>query len=168
MDTKDEMFLAHLRRNSRATLTEISKHTDIPISTLYDRLHVLQAEVIKKHTSIIDFTQLGYGCRASIVLKVRKEIREKMKEYLRKHQCVNSLLKINNGYDFMVEGVFVNVKALEEMLDELEQRFEILEKHVYYVIEDISRENFLADPALANISGKPGRRQREKTGKEGE
>jgi Lrp/AsnC family transcriptional regulator, leucine-responsive regulatory protein len=157
MDQKDTVFLAHLRRNARATLTDIGKKTGIPISTLYDRLQNLQENAMVKHTSLIDFSKLGYACRASIVFKVARESREPLSEYLRKHPAINALMKINNGYDFMVEGIFPNVKQLESMIEDLEERFTIIEKHVYYIIEDIVRENFLADPLTARFVDIPNR-----------
>ena len=151
MDKKDALFVAHLRKNARATLTDISRRTGIPISTLFDRLHQLEERLVLKHTSLVDFAKLGFGCRASIVLKVGRERRDDLKAYLAKHPAVNSLLKINNGFDLMVEGIFIDVKALEFMLEDLEQKFPIIEKHVYYIIEDIAREHFLADPQLVRL-----------------
>ncbi|MAG39313.1 hypothetical protein CMO90_04475 [Candidatus Woesearchaeota archaeon] len=145
MDKKDKVFLAHLRENARKSLTDISKQTKIPISTLYDRLKNLRKNIINKHTTLIDFTMMGYLCKANIIIKVDIEDRESAKEYLLYKEEVNSLFKINNGYDFLIEGIFRHVKEMEDFMDLFERKFKILAINVYYVIEDIKRETFIAN-----------------------
>jgi len=150
MKQKDLSFIAHLRKNARETLTTISKKTNIPISTLYDKLKSLESSIITKHTTIIDFAKLGYLCRANIILKVDIDDRDAVKNYLICNESVNSVFKINNGYDFMVEGVFKHVKEMEDFLEMFERKFKIINKNVYYVIEDIKREAFLGEPQILN------------------
>ena len=145
MDKKDIKFLTHLRNNARETLTMISKKTGIPISTLYDRLKIHEKNLITKHTALIDFAKLGYLCRAHIAIKVTIDEREAIKEYLMKQNCVNSLYKINNGYDYLIEGVFLHVKEMEDFLERFEQKYKVMEKNVHYIIEDIKRESFMTD-----------------------
>ncbi|MBU1030460.1 MAG: Lrp/AsnC family transcriptional regulator [Nanoarchaeota archaeon] len=151
MQKKDLLFLTHLRQNARETLTRISKRTDIPISTLYDKLKTLEKSLITKHTTLIDFTKLGYLCRANITIKVNITDREEVKKYLQCQENVNSLFKINNGYDYLIDAVFKHVKELEDFLEKLEQKFPVNEKQVYYIIEDIKREAFLSDPEIVNM-----------------
>jgi DNA-binding Lrp family transcriptional regulator len=139
----DLKLISHLRKNSRQTLTEISKETRIPISTLYDKLKVHENSVILKHTTLLDFSKLGFNCRANILLKAAREERDKLGSYLKAHPSINNLYKINNGYDFLAEGVFYNVKELEDFMDTLDKTFPIEEKKTHYVIEDLKREEFL-------------------------
>ncbi len=144
----DLLFLTFLRQNARETLTRISKKTGIPISTLYDKLRQQEKSLIMKHTTLIDFTKLGYNSRANIMLSTAKEDRDKLRSYLKEHSSINSLYKVNNGYDFMAEGVFENVKELEDFIEELEEKFNLQEKKVFFIIEDVKRENFLSRPEL--------------------
>lgn len=139
------MLLTALRKNSRSSLTEISKSIQVPVSTLFDAMKNQTPSFVKKYTCVLDFEKIGFSCRAHVVLRVRKEDREVLKKYLLKHQNVNSVYKINNGYDFLVEAVFKELRGLEEFTETLEARFRIKEKKVYYIIEDIAREMFLAD-----------------------
>jgi DNA-binding Lrp family transcriptional regulator len=146
--SNDVLFISYLRNNARETLTKISKKTRIPISTLYDKLRLNQNHIITKHTTLIDFSKLGYNCRASIALKVEREEREPIKEYLMKNTSVNNLFKINNGFDYLLDAVFRNVKEMEDFLDILQSKFKILEQKTHFIIEEIERENFLANPEL--------------------
>ena len=145
---KELMILKHLRKDGRAKLVDIAKDTQIPISTIFDYVRKENGKLIKKFATILDFTRMGYNTRAHIVLRINKDHREKMREYLCDNQNVNSIYKINNGYDFLIEGVFREVKDLEEFLDKLEERFEIKQKNVYYIIDDIKREEFMANLVL--------------------
>lgn len=151
MDPKDLLFIAHLRKNARETLTNISKHTNIPISTLYDRLKVHENSIIKKHTTLLDFEKLGFSCKAKIILSVERQERQKIEEYLMKHMNVNSLFKINNGYDYLIEGIFCNVKEVDDFINNLSDKFKITEQKTFFVLNDIKREGFMSDPELVNL-----------------
>jgi len=148
---KDLLIMSHLRNNARKNLTCISKETRIPISTLFNRLKNFESHFIKKHTAILDFSKLGYGAVAKIMIKVKKNHKIELASYLQKNPNINSLVKITNGYDFFVEGVFESIFELEDFLESIEDKFKIIKKNVYYVIEDIKREEFLADHQLVNI-----------------
>ena len=141
----DLKLIAYLRKNARQTLTDISKKTRIPISTLYDKLRMHENSVILKHATLIDFSKLGFNCRANLLLRTNKESREKLGSYLKAHPAVNNLYKINNGFDFLVEGVFTHVKELEDFIEELERNFLLEEKKTHYIIEDLKREDFIPE-----------------------
>ena len=83
MNKKDLLILSNLRKNARMSLTNMSKSTHIPISTIFDRLKLHESGLIKKHTSLIDFEKLGFNTRANVCIKVDKEKREEIKEYLK-------------------------------------------------------------------------------------
>jgi len=148
---KDLLILSNLRKNARMSLTNMSKATSIPISTIFDKLKVHENNIIKKHTALIDFEKLGFSTRANICIKIDKEKRNEAKEYLIKHQNINSVFKINNGFDFLIEAVFKHIKDLEFFLDTLEERFNVVETQIYYLIEDIKREDFMADPRILEL-----------------
>lgn len=149
MNRKDLKIIAHLRKDARMPLTKMSRSTQIPVSTIFDRLKHNEAGVIVKHTTLLDFSKLGYHTRASIVLKVDRGDKEKLQQYLERCNAVNSLYRINNGYDFMVEGIFEQIKDMEEFLDKLDTEFNILDKKAFYMIEDLKKEAFMSNPYLS-------------------
>lgn len=147
---KDLLILAHLRNNARETLTNLSKKTSIPISTIYDRLK--ETSIIKKHTCLIDYPLLGYNTRAQIVIKIGKKNKHIIQDTLMAMENVNSVYKINNGYDYMLDVIFRNIKELENFLEELEEGFTIKAKQVYYVIDNIKSETFMSKPELIKVA----------------
>lgn len=148
---KDLVLTAYLRQDSRIPLTTLSRKTGMPVSTIFDRIKACQGSLILKQTALLDFARLGYSARATAMLKVRKESKEQLREHLAKSFNVNSLYKINNGYDFMVEFVFRNIQELEDYLDLLDERFAVKVKDIHYIIEEIKRENFLCEPDFIDM-----------------
>lgn len=148
---KERLLLSHFRRNARASLTAISRRTRVPVSTIFDKLKHYEQSFIKKHATLIDFSKLGFLTRANVLLKVAVEHRPLVKEFLMKHDHVNSLFKVNNGFDFLAELVFQHIKDLEDFLEMLESKYQVLDKNVFYIIEDICREEFMAKPELVEL-----------------
>ena len=151
MRKKDILVLSNLREDARKTLTELSKATKVPVSTIYDKIREFQNGIIKKHTTIIDFSKLGFNTRANIAVKINKEQKEEFRNFVVKSFHVNSVYKINNGYDFLVECVFRHIKEMEDFMEDMDQKFKIKNKQVYYLIDEIRRESFLADPKCVDF-----------------
>lgn len=143
LEQKEKVFIGYLRNNARVNLTSVARKTGVAISTLHDRLRNGEKTFIRKHVSLLDFGKLGYPCQAQVMLKVDREKRDVLKAFLLKNEKINSLMKINNGFDFMAEVICENMQELEEFLEHLDQKCKILEKQVFYVIEEIVREKFM-------------------------
>ena len=82
------------------------------------------------------------------MLKVDRLQRDDLRSFLVAHANVNCVFKINNEYDFIAETVFKNIRDVEEFKEKLEERFPLQGLKIFYVVEDLKREGFLADPLL--------------------
>lgn len=153
MNKKDLLVLSNLRQNARETLTRMSRKTGIPVSTLFDKIKLRMNGIIMKHTCLIDFTKLGYKTRANILIRVKKEQREVFKDYVLKENSINSAYKVNNGYDLLLEGIFRDIEDIESFFERLEKDFDIEAKEVYYVINEIKKEEFLSKPEFVKMFG---------------
>jgi len=145
MNQKIIQLLSYLRNNSREKLTTISKKTNIPISTLFDMLNEMQGTIIKNNTILLNYEILGYHTRAHVFLKVSNNDKEKLKEHLICNNNVNSIYKINNGWDFIVETVHKSIKELDQFLENVNNNHAIEKKEIHYLIEDVKREGFIVD-----------------------
>ena len=150
MEKEDLLILSHLRENARKNLTGISKSTGIPISTIFDKLKKYEGDCIIKHTAMLDFAKLGYEVKVHIMMKVPKESREDLKESLLKDARINSVYRINNGYDFMVEAFFRNMKEVNDFSECLE-KFKVKDAEEYFVLEEIKKESFMSDPQSVGL-----------------
>tara|TARA_Y100000310_G_scaffold329346_1_gene399007 strand:- start:851 stop:1330 length:480 start_codon:yes stop_codon:yes gene_type:complete len=148
---KDLPILANLRKNGRISLTKISRKTGVPISTIFDRMKHHWGRGIKKYTALLDFNEFGFTTRVHLLVSLPKDKRDEARIFLMKHQNVNSLYKINNNFDFLVEAVFKHIKNLEDFIDALETRFLTETVEVHHIIDDIKRESFMEDSKLAKL-----------------
>jgi len=82
----------------------------MPISTIFDRIKKYQNTFIKRNTILVDFKRMGYELRVNILIKTKPESRADLRKYFETHFNVNTVYRINNGYDFMVEVLFKNLK----------------------------------------------------------
>jgi Lrp/AsnC family leucine-responsive transcriptional regulator len=144
---KDLLMLCFLRRDARIKLTELSRATRIPVSTLFDRLRFLEsAGIIRKHAALIRFEDFGFSARALVLLSAKKSSRERLLEVLSKSREANSLFRVNNGWQFLAEVVCPGIREVEEFLQGLEGKAEVSGKRVFYVVEELKREAFLSNP----------------------
>ena len=151
INKKDLVVMAYLRQDSRMKLTKMSRLAKLPVSTIFDRMKYHEGGLIRRHVCLLDFPKLGFHTRANVMLGVGKHDKEQVKEHLQKSQNVNSIYRINNGFDFLVEVVFRNINDLEGFLESLECRFDIKQKKVHYIIDDIKREAFMSNPATIDM-----------------
>ncbi len=145
---------AFFRQNGRMKLSRMSRATGIAVSTLFDWVREPAELGIRRFCALIDFPSLGFSTCATILFKADKERREELKRYLLKSQSVNSLMRINNGYDFLAECVFRDMRELEEFCEVLERNYRIRGKEVHFTVEELKREDFFSDLKFASGSVK--------------
>ena len=144
MKNHDAIIVSLLRENGRMSLTKMSRMTKIPVSTLYEKIKGLDNGLIRKHTTLIDFSLLGFSARARVLFKVRKTEMQKLKDHLLASPSLNELYKVNNGYDFMAEFIFQTMKEMEEYLDMLGEKYSLEKEEIFYLIDELRREEFLS------------------------
>ena len=95
------------------SLTKLSKKTDIPISTIFNKVQSNFNGKILKYASLIDFAAFGYNLKVYLMLKVKKEQKEDLLKSMLKDLNVNNLFKINNSWDLLAECIFKDLNHLE-------------------------------------------------------
>lgn len=144
---KDAQILFHLRNNARKKITHISKGMGVPVTTIYDRIRSHQKKgIVKKHVTLLDFSKLGYNTTALIAMRIDREKRSELRDYLSKHPNVNSLYRVDVEHDFLVEMVFENMAKLHDFTDDAQDKFQIEELKIFNVIEELKKEEFLTKP----------------------
>lgn len=135
---KEKLLLGHLRCNSRKSLAEISRETNIPLSTLFEILKKLEQKAILKHASLIDFSKIGYTLKVNFVIKAKNK--QELREFLLDNANVNNLVSLINGYDLYAECIFRDLSelnAFKEKLDSLQTSAEEI-----FIIEELKKEGF--------------------------
>ncbi|MGV8086117.1 MAG: Lrp/AsnC family transcriptional regulator, partial [Candidatus Woesearchaeota archaeon] len=133
---KDILLMTYFRKNARENLTQISRLTRIPVSTIFDKLREFERGLIQKHTTLIDFKMLGFDIRVNMLFKISKESRQEFKDFLMTNENVNSIFRITNGYDYLVEAIFRDMTDMQRF-SELLDRFKIESKQELFILEDL-------------------------------
>ena len=149
MKKTDIKILTQLRIDGRIPLTELAKKTGLPVSTIHDRIRQNIDNGVLKPSILLRFEKIGFTTRAYIFLSVEQAEKEKLLQHLKYSPYVNSLFRINNGWNVMMECVFKDMHSLEDFLELLESKFQIKQKQVHYVLDELKREGFLTQPELA-------------------
>ena len=121
-------------------MTEVAKDVGLPASTVYDRMRRLERTCLSRHVSLLDMK--GYA-RMALVLRIAPQHREAVLEYLMNHGNVNSLYRVNHGFDCLAELVFPSLAQLHDFLRELNNAFAVVECHTYTIVDELKREEFM-------------------------
>lgn len=144
----DLLIISNLRQDARMSLTQMSRQTRIPVSTIFDKIRDFKRTgLIRKHTSIVSFDRFGFNTKALIFLSTSREKRSELTDILTRSSNVNSLFKVNNGWDFIAEVIFPGFKEIEDFLEKIEEQVTLNKKQVFYIIDELKREDFFTNPA---------------------
>lgn len=149
---KDAEIISHLRNNARKKITNISREMKIPVTTIYDRVKSYEKKFVTRHVSLLDFPKLGLHAKANIAIKVERDSREALQEFLMQHPNVNSLSKVNFGSDFLAEVVFRNTGEVQNFTEKLEKDFQS-QIQVFNIIDELKKEDFLTRPEHLDVLG---------------
>jgi Lrp/AsnC family leucine-responsive transcriptional regulator len=120
-DELDKKILEILSGNSRLSVREISKLVDSSPPTVSRRIRRLEElGTIKGYVSIIEDEELGYDCRALLLVKVTgnsdpAKILEKMKN----NEKICNLYSTVGNYDIILTATCSTVESLSSFIDSL-------------------------------------------------
>jgi Lrp/AsnC family leucine-responsive transcriptional regulator len=120
MDRKDEKIIEILKSDSSLTTRQISKKTNIPITTVHKRIKKLKENnTIKKFTIEIDNKQIGKNISAYVlisadlkILKQKNKTQQDIKKELEKIYCTEKASIVTGESDIIM---FVRVSDIEEL-----------------------------------------------------
>lgn len=139
----DLLVLKELRVNARSSMAHISRKTGIPVSTIFDKIKSLEKKLIAKHSTIADFSLLGFGIHAHYAVKANNKL--ELKAFLEGNAYVNSLFRTNNGTDFFIDAFFKDMKQRNFFIEGMED-CGIQKLEEFFVSEEIIKEMFLTLP----------------------
>ncbi|MFH1400252.1 MAG: Lrp/AsnC family transcriptional regulator [Nanoarchaeota archaeon] len=113
------------------------------MSTIFDKLKVFERDFIKKHTTLVDFRKLGFDLEVTYLVKAERESRDEVHSFLTSSPHINTVVRINNGFDYLVEGVFRNLAEMQVFRDDLERRG-VGDLKEFFILEEIRKESFMS------------------------
>ena len=120
-DTLDKQILEILSQNSRTSVREISRVLDSSPATVSRRIRKLEEmRVIKGYVSIIEDEDLGYDCRALLLIKISESSDpDLIVEAMKDNERICNLYTTIGDYKIITTATCHEPKALSEFIDEL-------------------------------------------------
>jgi Lrp/AsnC family transcriptional regulator for asnA, asnC and gidA len=117
MDDIDTAILRSLIKNSRISLSQMSKEIDVPDATISNRLKKLENDVIKRYTVILDWQKIGLDITAIIIIQTESELHESVKEELSKLDEVSEVYSVSGEYDILIKVWVPNIEELNKLMN---------------------------------------------------
>jgi DNA-binding Lrp family transcriptional regulator len=142
VDKKDLLILDALKKNAKAPITQISKNTGLPGTTVHNRINRLRKDgIIKEYTIKVDNKKIGRGISAyvSVVLSydsLRKSgiTEEAQTLKMGKMPCVEEANTVTGDYDIMLKVRSSNIDELNEFVTKTLRSFQGVQKTKTIVI----------------------------------
>lgn len=118
MDATDYAILNQLKRNGRASASEISKKVNLSIPAVAERIRKMeQAKVIQQYTIRVNRDNIGKRLLAFIFVNIdRTENIDNFKNAIVQHDCVLECHHVAGTYDYLLKVVTEDTQALEDFL----------------------------------------------------
>jgi len=117
MDDVDTAILRSLIKNSRITISQMSKEIDVPDATISNRLKKLEHDVIKRYTMILDWHKIGLDITSIIIIQTESEKHESVKEELSKLEEVSEVYSVSGEYDVLIKVWVSGIDELNQLIN---------------------------------------------------
>ncbi len=122
IDEKDKHILEVLCDNARLSTKQIAKKTNIPITTVFNRIKNLEKNgIIKGYTCTLDGKKLGRGVSAHLLININFD--KLSKKMMNEEDLANKLLRIPgiDSVDTMSGEADMIIKVSVEDIDKLNE-----------------------------------------------
>lgn len=115
-DEKDQAILDELIKDSRKTTKAIARELDIPRATVHDRIVKMeQKKLIRKYTAVPEYSQLGIGVTAFILVQFSPQAgmsQRETAEEIAELRGIYEVHMISGEYDMLLK---VRGSSMEEI-----------------------------------------------------
>jgi len=116
MDEIDSEIIRSLVKNSRITLSQMSKEINVPDATISNRLKKLEETVIKQYTLILDTDATGLKVTAIIIIQTESEKHENVEIELSKLEEVSEVYSVSGEYDILTKVWAHSIEELNKIV----------------------------------------------------
>jgi Lrp/AsnC family transcriptional regulator, regulator for asnA, asnC and gidA len=117
MDEIDSEIIRALVRNSRMTLSQMSKEINVPDATISNRLKKLEETVIKQYTLVLEPDKLGLNVTAIIIIQTESEKHENVELELSKLEDVSEVYSVSGEYDILIKVWAHSIEELNKIVN---------------------------------------------------
>ncbi|MBD3248709.1 hypothetical protein GF336_01570 [Candidatus Woesearchaeota archaeon] len=123
MNPKEKEIIQHLRKGKRMNISSVAREMELPVSTVSDAIRRIESKYILKRSSLLDYGKMGYNAHSIIAVKVEPRQRKEFLDFLKKEECVNSIYRINHGFNFLFELICGDSIGMLNWIEDIKTRF---------------------------------------------
>ncbi|TMP39449.1 Lrp/AsnC family transcriptional regulator [Pseudoalteromonas rubra] len=118
--TQDERLLSELRKNARASISELARTLDMSRTTVQSRLQKLeQSGVIQGYSVELGRQYQASQVAAHVSIKVRQKLTAQTNNALKQINNISALYAISGEYDMIAEVEAQSLEQLSQLLDDI-------------------------------------------------
>jgi DNA-binding Lrp family transcriptional regulator len=128
IDETDTRIINVLIGDSRLSLREIAKKTNVSVATVMHRIRKLEREkIIKKYTTNIDYEKAGYDIEAIIEIRISKGKLFEVEKKIANNSNVFAIYDITGNFDAVLMTRFKSRRQMDSFLKKI-QTYEFIER----------------------------------------
>lgn len=120
MDKYDKEILSVLLENGKIQLSELSKKTNLSVSSCQRRVRILRNRVIESYQAVVNPKLVGMGFQALVFITLSQAAGEKITEFekaLEKISCIIEAHRIFGEQDYVLLVATPDLTAYQEAYD---------------------------------------------------
>jgi DNA-binding Lrp family transcriptional regulator len=127
VDVLDKKILNILLQNSKLSFRKIAKMLKVSTATIMNRVNILNKEVIKEYSIILNYEKLGYDIEVLIELRISKGKLIEVEKKIATHPNVFAVYDVTGDYDAVIMARFKNRRAMDLFLKKI-QTYDFVER----------------------------------------
>lgn len=117
MDEIDLAIIRSLMKNSRITISQMSKEIEVPDATISNRLKKLEKDIIKRYTMIPNWEKLGLEITSIIIIQTESGKHEDVKDMLSQLREVSEVYSVSGEYDLLIKVWVKSINKLNKLIN---------------------------------------------------
>ena len=143
IDNTDRKILEVIIDNSRLSLRQIAKKSQISVATAMHRLKKLENDgIIRKYTTKIDYEKAGYDVEVMIEIRISKGKLFDVEKKIASNPNVFAIYDVTGSFDAVVLARFRTRRQMDNFLKRL-QTYEFVERTETKLILNTIKEEFI-------------------------
>lgn len=121
MDLTDIKIIKLLKQNSKLSLKELGQNVNLSTPSVSERINKLvDLNIINKYTIDINYSNLGFQIAALIELKIKNNLYNDFKNFIKTHENVEFCYRVSGESCFMFKVHFKSMHHVEEFIDSIQ------------------------------------------------
>jgi Lrp/AsnC family transcriptional regulator, regulator for asnA, asnC and gidA len=143
MDDIDMAIIHSLVKNSRITISQMSKEISVPDATISNRLKKLEKNIINQYTLILNHEKLGLEVTAIIIIQTESEKHKTVELALSQLEEVSEVYSVSGEYDILIKVWAHSIEELNKIVNSKIRSVDGVEDLTEMIVMERVKENMV-------------------------